>query len=95
MAKDETIEGKINDLFVYLLLHYDKVDDKHRLVHETRIDTKAKRLIGFGIVSCYWAIVLTKQCGTMWATNMKAHICRITSIETMAVNTPLELRILD
>lgn len=26
------IEGKINDLFVYLLLHYDKVDDNHYVI---------------------------------------------------------------
>ena len=59
------------------------------------IDTETERLGGFGVVGNERTVVVSQQGGTMGATNMQAHIGRIAPIEAVAVDAPLELRILN
>ena len=59
------------------------------------IDTQAKRLICLSIVCSHRTITLTQQSGTVFASDMQAHIVRIAAVEAMAVDAPLELSILD
>ena len=59
------------------------------------IDTESERLIGLGIVGIERAIIVAQQGGTMRTTDVQAHIGRIAPIEAMAVDTPLELCILN
>ena len=42
-----------------------------------------------------WAFIVAQQGGTMGTTDMKAHVGRIAAVEAMAVDTTLELRVLN
>jgi hypothetical protein len=59
------------------------------------IDAKAESLVGLSVVSGDRAIVLAQQRGTMRSTDMKTHVSRVTTIEAMAVDTSLELCVLN
>ena len=59
------------------------------------IDAKAESLVGLSVVSGDRAIVLAQQSGTMRSTDMKTHVSRVTTVEAMAVDTSLELCVLN
>ena len=59
------------------------------------IDTESKSLVGLGVVSGDRTKALTQQRGTMWATDVKAHVGRVAAIEAMAVDATLELCVLN
>ena len=59
------------------------------------IDAQAERLVGLGVVGSHGTIVLAQQCGTVRATDMQAHVLGVATVEAVAVDTALELGVLN
>ena len=59
------------------------------------IDAESERLIGLGVICSERTTIVTQERGTMRSTNVETHIGRIPPVETMAVDTTLELCVLN